>query len=140
MSNNCTFCLSILKNAVKFDAKIIILRKNLFLHLSNPNVYDILSLGGCMSKVNISDLDVLDSYEAEEARTGNDVRKVESARKEPLKSLLATIYETHEADELADAKMREEAREGKVTEKTHPLTSVWEAVEADEKEEFNQSL
>ena len=90
--------------------------------------------------LNISDLEVYDSYEAEEAREGENVFKVEENRKERAKSLLAVIYEAHEADELADSKMREAAREGFQTKKVHSLTAVWEAVEADEEQDFQQSF
>jgi len=89
---------------------------------------------------NISDLDVFDTYEAEKAREGVDIYKVEENRRERTKSLLAVIYEAHEADELADSRMREEARESVQVEKNNTLTSVWEAVEADENQEYQQNF
>lgn len=52
------------------------------------------------------------------------------------------IYETHEADELADAKMREEMRDANQTKakKAGTISAVWEAVEEDELRDFYQSF
>ena len=93
---------------------------------------------------NMSDLDVFDSYEADSARDGENVFKIEEQikGKNQAKSLLAVIYETHEADELADAKIREEMRNGTqaTTKKAGALSAVWEAVEEDELRDFYQSF
>ena len=93
---------------------------------------------------NMSDLDVYDSYEADQARNGEEVFKIEEQikGKSQAKSLLAVIYETHEADELADAKIREEMRNTTQTtaKKARTISAVWEAVEEDEIRDFYQSF